>query len=119
MVSLETDWVKLTRAVTEARQHQDQVESALFKAGIAANSEVGGHGVQVSVIDPAFLPERPVPPGRGTIVALIMAVSLVLGILGSLIGAALDDRVHEGRDLMAMAPVLITVPRQLVGRAHG
>ncbi|HEX4339235.1 MAG TPA: hypothetical protein VH062_25180 [Polyangiaceae bacterium] len=119
MVSLETDWVKLTRAVTEARQHQDQVESALFKAGIAANSEVGGHGVQVSVIDPAFLPERPVPPGRGTIVALIMAVALVLGILGSLIGAALDDRVHEGRDLMAMAPVLITVPRQLVGRAHG
>ena len=119
LVTLETDWVKLTRAVTEARQHQDQVEAALFKAGIAANSEVGGHGVQVSVIDPAFLPERPVPPGRGTIIALIMAAAFAFGVLGSLIGAALDDRIHDSRDLMTLAPVLVSVPRQLVGRANG
>jgi capsular polysaccharide biosynthesis protein len=119
VVALETDWVKLTRAVTEARQHQDQVESALFKAGIQANSEVGGHGVQVSVIDPAFLPERPVPPGRSTIMLLIMAAALVLGVVGSLVGAALDDRIHDGRELETVAPVLVSVPRQLFGRANG
>jgi uncharacterized protein involved in exopolysaccharide biosynthesis len=119
VVSLETDWVKLTRAVTEARQHQDQVEAALFKAGLAANSEVGGHGVQVSVIDPAFLPERPVPPGRGTIIMLIMAAAFALGVIGSLIGAVLDDRIYEGRELTTLAPVLVAVPRQLVGRTHG
>ncbi|HEX3596223.1 MAG TPA: hypothetical protein VHU80_14030, partial [Polyangiaceae bacterium] len=107
VVGLETEWVKLTRAVTEARQHQDQVESALFKAGIAANSEVGGHGVQVSIIDPAFLPERPVPPGRGTIMSLILAGAFLLGIIGALIGAALDDRIHDGRELATMAPVLV------------
>jgi len=119
VVALETDWVKLTRAVTEARQHQDQVESALFKAGMTASSEIGGHGVQVSVIDPAYLPERPVPPGRGTIIALILAASLALGMLGSLIGAALDDRIHDRRELLTLAPVLVAVPRRLAGRAHG
>lgn len=119
VVALETEWVKLTRAVTEARQHQDQVESALFKAGIQANSEAGGHGVQVSVIDPAFLPERPVPPGRGTIIALIMGAALALGVFGSLVGAAIDDRIHDGRELATLAPVLVAVPRQLVGRANG
>jgi uncharacterized protein involved in exopolysaccharide biosynthesis len=121
VVALETDWVKLTRAVTEARQHQDQVESALFKAGIQANSEVGGHGVQVSVIDPAFLPERPVPPGRGTIMLLIMAAALVLGVLGSVVGAALDDRIHDGHELETLAPLLVLVPRKQLaaGRANG
>src|SRR5205823_12401395 len=64
LVALETDWVRLTRAVTEARQHQEHVESALFKADLTASSEDAGHGVSVSVIDPAYLPEKPVPPGR-------------------------------------------------------
>jgi hypothetical protein len=119
LVSLETEWVKLTRSVTEARQHQDHLEAALFKADMTANSEVGGHGVQVSVIDPAFLPERPVPPGRSTIVALILGAALALGVLGSLIGAALDDRIYDRRELTTLAPVLVSVPTQLLGRARG
>jgi protein tyrosine kinase modulator len=119
LVSLETEWVKLTRDVTEARQHQDHLEAALFKADIAANSEAGGHGVQVSVIDPAFLPERPVPPGRSTIVALILGAALLLGILGSLVGAALDDRIYDGRELTTLAPTLVSVPNRLLGRARG
>jgi capsular polysaccharide biosynthesis protein len=119
LVALETDWVKLTRSVTEARQHQDHLEAALFKADMAANSEVGGHGVQVSVIDPAYLPERPVPPGRSTIVALILAAALALGVLGSLLGAAFDDRIYDRRELTTLAPVLVSVPTQLLGRARG
>ena len=119
LVALETEWVKLTRDVTEARQHQDHLESALFKADIAANSEAGGHGVQVSIIDPAFLPERPVPPGRSTIVALILGAALLLGILGSLAGAALDDRIYDGRELTTLAPTLVSVPTRLLGRARG
>jgi capsular polysaccharide biosynthesis protein len=119
LVALETEWVKLTRDVTEARQHQDHLESALFKADIAANSEAGGHGVQVSVIDPAFLPERPVPPGRSIIVALILGAALVLGVLGALAGAALDDRIYDGRELTTLAPTLVSIPTRLLGRAHG
>jgi capsular polysaccharide biosynthesis protein len=119
VVQLETDWVRLTRAVTEARQHQEHVESALFKADLSANSEAAGHGVAVSVIDPAYLPEKPVPPGRSIMVALILGCSLVLGLIAAAIGAAVDDRIFDYRDLAPLAPALVEVPRGLVGRAHG
>jgi capsular polysaccharide biosynthesis protein len=114
VVALETEWVKLTRGATEARQHQDQVEAALFKAKSAANSENGDHRVQVTIIDPAFSPQSAVPPGRAMIVALFAGVALLLAIAGALFKALLDDRVFEGRDIGQFAPVLVEVPR----RAH-
>jgi hypothetical protein len=119
LVELETNWVRLTRGVTEARQHQEHVESALFKANLAASSETAGHGVAVSIIDPAYLPEKPVPPGRSLIVVLILGGSLVLGLLVAATGAALDDRILDCRDLAPLAPALVEVPRRLVGRVHG
>jgi uncharacterized protein involved in exopolysaccharide biosynthesis len=114
VVALETEWVKLTRGATEARQHQDQVEAALFKAKSAANSENGDHRVQVTIIDPAFSPQSAVPPGRTMIVALFAGVALLLAIAGALFKALLDDRVFEGRDIGQFAPVLVEIPR----RAH-
>jgi capsular polysaccharide biosynthesis protein len=114
VVALETEWVKLTRAATEARQHQDQVEAALFKAKSAANSESGDHRVQVTIIDPAFSPQSAVPPGRAMIGVLFAGVALLLAIAGALFKAFLDDRVFEGRDIGQFALVLVEVPR----RAH-
>jgi protein tyrosine kinase modulator len=110
-VSLETEWVRLTRAVTEARVHHDQIEAVLFKASIAANSESGGHGAQVTIIDPAFLPEKPVPPGRMVIAGVFLGIAVVLGIFGAILAALFDDRVHAGRDLARMLPLLAEVPR--------
>lgn len=117
-VALETEWVKLTRAVTEARLHQDQIEAALFKASVAASSETGGHGVQVTVIDPAFLPEKPVPPGRAAILGMFAATSVVLGVIGAILFALFDDRVHASRDVVRLLPVLVEVPRATPRRAH-
>jgi uncharacterized protein involved in exopolysaccharide biosynthesis len=117
-VALETEWVKLTRGVTEARQHQDQVEAALFKANIAASSESGGHGVQVTTIDSAFLPQNAVPPGRTMIAGIFAAISLLLGALGAIVRAVLDDRVHDGRDLSRVSEVLVEIPRASSRRAH-
>jgi uncharacterized protein involved in exopolysaccharide biosynthesis len=114
IVALETDWVKLTRGATEARQHQDQVEAALFKAKSAANSEKKDYGVQVTMIDPAFLPQTAVPPGRTVIVALFAGVSLLLAAAAAVLKALLNDRVYEGRDIAQFAPVLVEVSR----RAH-
>jgi uncharacterized protein involved in exopolysaccharide biosynthesis len=111
VVALETEWLKLTRAVTEARQRQDQVEAALFKADIAASSESGGRGIQMTVIDPAYLPSRPQPPGRGLIVALFVAVSLVFGVIAALVRAVLDDRIFEARDARGPAELLAEIPR--------
>jgi hypothetical protein len=114
VVALETEWVKLTRGATEARQHQDQVEAALFKAQSAANSEKSDYGVQVTMIDPAFLPQTAVPPGRTMIVGLFAGGSLLLAAIAAALKALLDDRVFEERDIGQFAPVLVEIPR----RAH-
>jgi capsular polysaccharide biosynthesis protein len=112
VVALETEWVKLTRGATEAREHQDQVEAALFKATSAANSEKGDQGVQVTMIDPAFLPQTPVPPGRTVIVALFAGASLLLAAIVAMLRALLDDRIYEERDIARFVPVLVEIPRR-------
>jgi capsular polysaccharide biosynthesis protein len=117
VVALETEWLKLTRAVTEARLRQDQVEAALFKADILASSESGGRGLQMTVIDPAFLPARPLPPGRMLLAAIFAAVSLVLGIFVALVRAVLDDRIFDARDI-GPVELLVEVPRASTRRAH-
>jgi capsular polysaccharide biosynthesis protein len=111
-VALETEWVRLTRGATEARHHEDLVEAALFKARSAAHLETGDRAVQVTTIDPAFLPQSAVPPGRVTIVAFFAAASLLLAVAWALLKALLDDRVYEERDIRHVAPLLVTVPRR-------
>ncbi len=110
LVELETQWLTLTRAVTEARQRQDQLEEQLFKADIQASSEGAGHGVQVDIIDPAFLPQRALPPGRSVVALLFFAGSFLLGAVIALICAAFDDRIRTARDLDE-AEILIEIPR--------
>jgi capsular polysaccharide biosynthesis protein len=118
LVDLEIEWLKLTRAVTEARQRQDQIEGQLFRADIQASSETGGHGVQVNVIDPAFLPQTPLPPGRTTLALIFLAASLVLGAIGALILAIFDERLFTSRDLAAVSQVLTEVPKRGDRRAY-
>jgi hypothetical protein len=118
LVEMETDWLKLTRAVTEARQRQDQIEAQLFRADIQVSSERGGHGAQVNVIDPAFLPQRPLPPGRTTIAVLFLAGSLLLGALVALVRAAFDERVLAASDVADLGEVLAEIPRVMKRRSH-
>lgn len=118
LVDLETEWLKLTRAVTEARQRQDQIESQLFRADIQASSETGGHGVQVNVIDPAFLPQTPLPPSRSTLALIFFAASLLIGSLGAVIFAIFDERLFTRRDFASLEEVLVEVPKRADRRAY-
>jgi uncharacterized protein involved in exopolysaccharide biosynthesis len=118
VVALETEWVKLTRSVTEARKRQDDVESALFKANTAVASENAGHGVQVTTIDPAYLPQSAVPPGRMLIVALFLAAALLMGVSLAAFKAWADDSVQSARDLGRFGKLLVEVPRASTRRAH-
>jgi uncharacterized protein involved in exopolysaccharide biosynthesis len=118
LVELETQWLNLTRAVTEARQRLDQIEGQLFRADIAVSSETGGHGVQVNVIDPAFRPQRPLPPGRLTLAAIFLAASLTLGMLGALVMAAFDERLFTARDAVGITEVLTEVPKGTGRKAY-
>jgi hypothetical protein len=110
LVALETDWQRLTRSVNEARERHDQIEASFFRADIAQSSESGGHAVQVQVIDPAYLPLKPVPPGRSIIAAIFVGLSLILGALAAIACALLDDRVYDGHDAASISSVLAEVP---------
>jgi capsular polysaccharide biosynthesis protein len=116
LVALETDWDRLTRAVIEARQRHGQVEVALFKADIAASSELGSKSARMTVIDPAYLPQRPVPPGQMTLAAIVLGIALGIGLLIALGCAALDDRIYTERDVDRIGYVLVEVPRIRVRR---
>jgi uncharacterized protein involved in exopolysaccharide biosynthesis len=110
-VALETDWVRLTRGVNQARRNQGQLEIAVFDATLSASSEASGHGVQMTVIDPAFAPRTALPPSRMAIIALFAAATLVVGIFVAVIRTALDDRVYEARDIATLSLVLAKIPR--------
>jgi uncharacterized protein involved in exopolysaccharide biosynthesis len=118
LVEMETQWLALTRAVTEARQRQDQIEAQLFRADIQVSSESGGHGAQVNVIDPAFMPQRPLPPGRTTIAFLFVVGSLLLGVIVALLRAAFDERVLAASDVAGLGEVLAEIPRVMKRRSH-
>lgn len=118
LVEMETQWLALTRAVTEARQRQDQIEAQLFRADIQVSSESGGHGAQVNVIDPAFMPQRPLPPGRTTIALLFLVGSLLLGVIVALLRAAFDERVLAASDVAGLGEVLAEIPRVMKRRSH-
>jgi capsular polysaccharide biosynthesis protein len=111
VVALETEWLKLTRAATQARQRLDQVEAAFFKADILASSQSGAGGLQMTVIDPAYLPARPLPPGRTLIVAIFVAGALLIGVFVAMLRAILDDRIFEASDALGPAELLVVVPR--------
>jgi uncharacterized protein involved in exopolysaccharide biosynthesis len=111
VVALETEWAKLTREVTAARQRLDQVEAALFKADVLANSERAGRAVQITVIDPAFLPERPLGLGLNVIIGIFLGVGLALGTLGAALAAAVDDHIYGGQDIVRVTEVLVQVPK--------
>ncbi|MCE7890534.1 MAG: hypothetical protein DYH12_12690, partial [Sorangiineae bacterium PRO1] len=110
LVALETDWARLIRGVTEARQRHDQVEAALFKADMAESSASGGQGTQTTMIDPAYLPQRPIPPGPRTIALLFFAASVLAGIGAALGRAALDDRIYDREGADDLIDVLAEVP---------
>jgi hypothetical protein len=111
VVGLETEWLKLTRDVTAARQRVDQVDAALFKADVLASSEQAGRAVQISVIDPAFLPERPVGLGLNFMIAIFLGAGLAVGLLAALFAAAFDDRIYHGADARSASVVLVEVPK--------
>jgi uncharacterized protein involved in exopolysaccharide biosynthesis len=111
LISLDTEWTRLTGDVAEARERNKQIETAFFKADVVANSETGGHAVRISVIDPAYLPAKPMPPGRITWIAIFVGMALVIGIALAFGLAAIDDRIYGRRDALQLAPVLAEVPR--------
>lgn len=115
IVSLETEWARLSRDVSEGRDQMNELERNYFRAQIEASSSLGGYSDQVVVLDPAYTPTKPEAPGKSLIVAGLGAVGLVLAMVIALLRALLDDLVYEEADLARVAPVLAVVPRGKTG----
>ncbi len=111
IVGLETSWTRLSRDVSEARDQMTELERNFFRAQIEASSSLGGYSDQVVVLDPAFLPTRPEPPGKTLIVIIAGAASFMLAMVVALLRALLDRRIYEEADLSRIAPVLAVIPR--------
>jgi capsular polysaccharide biosynthesis protein len=94
----------------------NQLERDTFRAQIDAASSLGGYSDQVVVLDPAFMPSRPEPPGKTLIVVLAGGAAFVLGLILAFLRALLDSRIFEESDISRIAPVLAVVPKGGSGR---
>ncbi len=111
VVALETEWARLSRDLSESRDRMNELERNYFRAQIEASSSLGGYSDQVVVLDPAYTPSRPNPPGKTLIVIIAFAASFVLAMIISVLRALLDNHIYEESDLVRVAPVLAVVPR--------
>ena len=108
---VETEWMRLKRAVDEAQQQQSRLAAESFRAEVQSRSRSAGHSARVVILDEAYLPAKPLRSRLffGKIwapFAMILAVGLVLG------RAVLDDRIYDIDDLanLGMQPLLSVIP---------
>jgi hypothetical protein len=111
-VDLEVEFRRLQREATEARDRQRQLDDKKFKASITASSVMNDRNIQVSVLDPAFLPTHPSSRPRSTSLGVGLLIGFILALGTALISARLDDRIHDRIDLEALdiMPILGVIP---------
>lgn len=114
-VALEVEFQRLEREVTEVRDRQRQLDERLFKASITANSVMNDRNIQVSVLDPAYLPSTPVSKPRSLMLGASLVLSLILATLTAFLSAKLDDKIYDRVDLekLDILPVVGVIPRSL------
>lgn len=117
VVSLETEWAAVNRAVEEGRERVQTLEGRVFTADIQASSEFAS-AAALTVIDEAYLPPKPAGKPRKLLAIAGTAAFAGLGLVLALGLALIDDRVYRRSDLdrLGFAPVLIVVPSERKGR---
>jgi uncharacterized protein involved in exopolysaccharide biosynthesis len=121
IVQLETDWTRLNREVTEAREREAQLQDKSFKASMAESAAASGHNAQMVIVDPAYRPMRPSKPGRAVVVGAGMLISLGLALALALGCALFDDRLYDRLDVekLGLLPLLGAIPREPKRRKRG
>lgn len=111
-VELEVEFSRLLREVADARDRQQKLDERLFRASITASSVTNDRNIQVSVLDPAYLPVRPVSKSRTLMLGALLALSGVLSLAVAVVSAMLDDRLYDRADLeqLEILPVLAVIP---------
>jgi uncharacterized protein involved in exopolysaccharide biosynthesis len=112
-VALAVEFKRLSREVEDMRDQQQKLDQRLFRAQIAASSVQDDRNTQVSILDPPYLPVRPVSKSRTNLLAGLLALSLFLGIGLPIVSALLDDRIFDRRDIerLNQLPVIAVIPK--------
>lgn len=112
-VGLEVEFRRLQREVNEGRDRQRQLEEKLFKASITASSVMNDRNIQVSILDPAYLPVAPVSKSRTLMLAALLALALALAVGTAILSAMMDDRLYDRIDIerLDILPVLGVIPK--------
>jgi len=76
----EAEWVALTRDYNELRKYYDALLAQSLTAAAAESIEMRQKGSQFKLVDPAYLPEKPM---QGNFVKIIM-IAIVLGMAGGM-----------------------------------
>jgi len=118
LVAIDTEWTRLNRDVSEARERQMQLEGKQFQAELMATLAGGGQGGRLVVIDPPFRPVRPITGGRFKIAVVGLAASVVLSLLTIILFAAFDDRLYGERDVNRIVKdgIVVVIPK-LTGKS--
>jgi Mrp family chromosome partitioning ATPase/uncharacterized protein involved in exopolysaccharide biosynthesis len=111
-VALEAEGARLARQVAESRERLQQLDTRQFVASMTVSTLNSGQAAQLVVIDPAFLPAKPVGMSNTRVLLLGVALSLVSGFGLAVFLGLLDDRLHERDDVehLAIAPILTEIP---------
>jgi hypothetical protein len=113
MVAVDTEWTRLSREATEARERQSQLETRQFQAQLLATLLKGGMGGRLVMIDSPLRSLRPIS-GRRVKVALVGSVmSIALAALATFVLAVFDDRLYNERDIERTVGegVIVVIPR--------
>jgi uncharacterized protein involved in exopolysaccharide biosynthesis len=112
-VALEVEFRRLQREVNEVRDRQHELDAKLFKASITANSVMNDRNIQVSVLDPAFLPGAPVTKPRSFLLGGLLVLCFLLAFATALASAVADDRLYDRIDVerLDVMPVVGVIPR--------
>jgi hypothetical protein len=118
VVAIDTEWTRLNREMSEAREQQTQLEAKQFQAQLTATLVGGGQGGRLVVVEPPFKPARPITGGRLKLVVVGAIASLMLSLAAIVIMAAFDDRLYDPRDVQRIVKegIVVVVPR-LTGKS--
>ncbi len=118
-VALEVEFRRLQREVAYLKEAQRMLDDKLFKAGLNAGANMSDRNIQVSILDPAYLPTHASSKPRSTMLAVYIAIAVILAMLVALISARLDDRIYQKGDLevLDLMPVVGVIPRSVVAGA--
>lgn len=112
-VAVDTEWAELTRAASEARERQQQLESRQFQAQLTATLVAAKQAGGLIVVDPPYRPMHPVTGGRSKVAIGGSIGSVVLALIVMVLAAMMDRRIYDMEDISRVIPqdMVIVVPR--------